>query len=505
MINIRILEFALQKSWSEKTCFPSDKKKWTSENPAVGQCAITSMIVHDNLGGELLYCKHNNHYWNRLPNGEEIDLTRSQFSGDTSLCIDAVIKRKHLLSKKKIRTYDTYIRYRLLKNRIKGVIKQLKKSGEMLILNEENRFLYLISSNASFEYIIDILETLALPYGSIQHFRYQLRWLDDEIRKILPKRGAKRRNGIKNIKVIICYLYQEKKETRWEWQAIYPIRIGTLVNGYKTGETDEDIAHLYFQVENYFIFDRTDFKDLMRNISNSKWEKKYSYFARPLDTQYIALRENSISAFHKICECLDQKHFESPDLPRNIYYPLFCYVEGISKRGKIINPSYDSSAFKSYYRLRESATYYFEYMTYSPYSQKVPKATIEISSDTKFFTTPSENKIEITSRYNAESMPITSIILEKNLWSYILFKTNIAKDSIDDRLPLNLNIIFPLKIKRMLALRCIDAFGDLGFGIGTGSLAFKAALSTWTWWYWPTLIGYTIWAISKMIIKLWKG
>jgi hypothetical protein len=56
------------------------------ENPSCGQCDITSLVVHDLLGGDLLGAdvhldgeRVEAHMWNRLPTGIEVDLTREQF------------------------------------------------------------------------------------------------------------------------------------------------------------------------------------------------------------------------------------------------------------------------------------------------------------------------------------------------------------------------------------------------------------------------------------------
>jgi hypothetical protein len=51
-----------------------------------GQCGTSALVLHDWLGGELLVADvlvggdvKGVHYWNRLPGGEEIDLTADQF------------------------------------------------------------------------------------------------------------------------------------------------------------------------------------------------------------------------------------------------------------------------------------------------------------------------------------------------------------------------------------------------------------------------------------------
>lgn len=78
------IEDAIRASWSLETAEEDDG--WTPENPARGQCDVTSLIVQDIFGGDLLAAevfldgaRVEWHMWNRLPGGAEVDLTREQF------------------------------------------------------------------------------------------------------------------------------------------------------------------------------------------------------------------------------------------------------------------------------------------------------------------------------------------------------------------------------------------------------------------------------------------
>src|ERR1044072_7686781 len=46
------LERAVREAWSEDTA--DAENAWSPENPSCGQCDITSLVVHDLIGGELL-------------------------------------------------------------------------------------------------------------------------------------------------------------------------------------------------------------------------------------------------------------------------------------------------------------------------------------------------------------------------------------------------------------------------------------------------------------------
>lgn len=72
----------------------SDPENWTPENPLWGHCAVVALIAQDNFGGKIMRCslEHlpqyahlRSHYWNKFPNGTEIDFTHEQFMRRISL------------------------------------------------------------------------------------------------------------------------------------------------------------------------------------------------------------------------------------------------------------------------------------------------------------------------------------------------------------------------------------------------------------------------------------
>lgn len=67
---------ALFKAWSSQS-----SSKWSKDNPANGQCGVTSLVVHDLLGGKINKTALPNgwHFYN-VVNGTRIDFTSSQFS-----------------------------------------------------------------------------------------------------------------------------------------------------------------------------------------------------------------------------------------------------------------------------------------------------------------------------------------------------------------------------------------------------------------------------------------
>ncbi len=117
-MDIKHVEKAIKQSWDKDTCYPKLADQWTAENPALGQCAVTALIIQHYFNGEILYCEHTNHYWNKLPDGKKIDLTKMQFAKDTKICQDKIKSRDEILNSQSAIQAKTAQRYQLLKQRI---------------------------------------------------------------------------------------------------------------------------------------------------------------------------------------------------------------------------------------------------------------------------------------------------------------------------------------------------------------------------------------------------
>lgn len=114
--------------------------------------------------------------------------------------------------------------------------------------------LYLVSSSANREYVVDCLEVLALPRGMIQHFRYRLKYVDEHLRILLPPEGGQLPRGLRNLPVVIVYLYQVQTVGVWRpgdtmgpGGPYLPLRCGRLINAFKDG----GIAHFFFELSGY--------------------------------------------------------------------------------------------------------------------------------------------------------------------------------------------------------------------------------------------------------------
>lgn len=108
---------AVRAAWCRQTCDDSDLPDWSPGNPARGQCGATALVLHDLLGGDLLLAevllpdgsRQGVHWWNRLPDGCEVDLTREQFAPTEVVQEPRVVVRPPGLPR---RGADQYLRLR---------------------------------------------------------------------------------------------------------------------------------------------------------------------------------------------------------------------------------------------------------------------------------------------------------------------------------------------------------------------------------------------------------
>jgi hypothetical protein len=121
-MDLEIIHSALKNAWSKETSYPKDSSEWSPANPSIGQCAVTSLIVNDLLGGEILFSKSYNHFWNLLEDGTHVDLTRDQFADKVVINDSIAVSREAILKGKEAMRARTPERYHLLKNRAEELL-----------------------------------------------------------------------------------------------------------------------------------------------------------------------------------------------------------------------------------------------------------------------------------------------------------------------------------------------------------------------------------------------
>jgi hypothetical protein len=117
------IEEAIRASWGLDTAEEDDD--WTPDNRSRGQCDVTSLVVHDIFGGDILAAevfrngeRVEAHMWNRLPGGMELDLTRDQFKNGEVIGEPSVRQRPARFDREHPR-YHRYQAYLVLARRVR--------------------------------------------------------------------------------------------------------------------------------------------------------------------------------------------------------------------------------------------------------------------------------------------------------------------------------------------------------------------------------------------------
>lgn len=116
---IKKVENRFKKAWCRATAY-KQSERWLPEHPSIDQCAVTALIVQEEFGGDILRSptrEGDSHYWNRLPDGSEIDLTADQFSVLDDKPLRSCAKTRTRASL--LKTKSTRERYELLNYRYK--------------------------------------------------------------------------------------------------------------------------------------------------------------------------------------------------------------------------------------------------------------------------------------------------------------------------------------------------------------------------------------------------
>jgi hypothetical protein len=116
------LDAALDISWSRETCYPPQQGMWSEDNKALGQCAVTVLVIHDLHGGTFAYDQKNDHYWNIFPDGTQHDFSRKQFPDGTTFNVTTTKQREDLTTTPGAIKAKTLKRYQILSDHVKKLL-----------------------------------------------------------------------------------------------------------------------------------------------------------------------------------------------------------------------------------------------------------------------------------------------------------------------------------------------------------------------------------------------
>lgn len=118
-MEINELKEFVEKAWSKETS--ERPEEWSEDNPASGHCLISALAFQDEFEGDILQSKIAgiySYYWNRLPDGTEIELTRSQLP-EYVVVPQGKVRPRTVLDRALIRARpDVIEKYEILKRKI---------------------------------------------------------------------------------------------------------------------------------------------------------------------------------------------------------------------------------------------------------------------------------------------------------------------------------------------------------------------------------------------------
>jgi len=78
---LKELREKLKKCWCRETVW--HESDYDPDCPSYGQCYVTALLIQNIFGGNLIAgtVDGESHYWNKIPDGTEVDLTSDQFDG----------------------------------------------------------------------------------------------------------------------------------------------------------------------------------------------------------------------------------------------------------------------------------------------------------------------------------------------------------------------------------------------------------------------------------------
>ena len=116
MNDLAKLQQILREVYMRDLCYPPAQAVWSEENPTLGMCSITALLVQDYFGGDV--CKATidggSHYFNMI-NGAIVDLTAEQFGHEITYGNVEKADRAAMLAR-----METEPRYLELKRRVEA-------------------------------------------------------------------------------------------------------------------------------------------------------------------------------------------------------------------------------------------------------------------------------------------------------------------------------------------------------------------------------------------------
>lgn len=367
----------------------------------------------------------------------------------------------------------------------------------------DEHWVYLLSSNASEEYMADIIESIALPSDSVHHFRYRARWLSQDLKERIPVKGQEKKSPLMGASILIAYLHQIKEGDHKKWRRVIPIRRATLVTAYKTGDNEHDVVHFYMKLGGFVYRDKYKLDVDGLRAQEANWD--LAFLGDPIEEETFAINHaDQEGAFHDMSESFDLECLKSPDGAVS-YIPLLFNIEGLRKsRGRLIKMDYDKKHSVAYYSLKEGSPYQMHINTSDICDEPKPH-TVLIRSDDNLFSTSSSVDIRVSSHYDRESCLIVPRMIERTAWTEVGCSVKTAQVDAGEMRPLNTSVNILVQVHKRFFDRMMIVFAAVLLVIGTASVSIIKDASKYWWWWIPGASIFVLWAIITTVLDFRRG
>jgi hypothetical protein len=378
--------------------------------------------------------------------------------------------------------------------------------------------LYLFSSNATWKYFANAMETLGAPRGQVMHYRYRQDYVAPELRARLRSWQERHLSDLRGTRTVLNYVYQElvpPKETdpskrrgrpEYAWQTVYPLRFGTVEAVYTTGTSNWDIAHFFVKLEDFWsqFTDPREAIDRLRTggVSALSHEQRQQTGARIANwsaclggeippPQQTGNRPPALpsdeSLVLSILRGLKEEHLTWADERGEVtrYFPVVYFVRGVYERdsGEPVKPEYQEISRRAVYHLVEGRDYAVDFSVYTsphlPYPAEASKLTL--TGDEDVLSSPEQYEMAVTSRYDDQAWFIRPRRIDKTRFCDLKLSSKVVGPADADGEPtfriVDADVQLPIVVEKAWLTRGVEGALEFAGEAGVVFLALVAALS----------------------------
>jgi hypothetical protein len=236
----------------------------------------------------------------------------------------------------------------------------------------------------------------------ILHFRYRSKYLDQELLKQVSSGNAAGRE------VMVCYLFQEYKDKKWEPKSIHPLRSGTIVKAHILGPE----VHIYFAVTGYPTADGiVAIVEMATAAFNRDGDLYFASSGGQVAASLVSTEAKDADAFTCVVDQLQEQQLTSLNQADQVVQmdPLFYRVQGIyesSGKGKpqVVAPTSSAgvSDRERGFLIRNSNPLELRVQFHQPKWSNIDRRhiTLVLDADADNFSVPKNAKMPIASPYD---------------------------------------------------------------------------------------------------------